>query len=101
MHHDKNNHTPRQIGSHITIAATSFLLTTHAYAAAGGVTPGATIIDQVITWASALGLAYMTLMIMWTGYKCTSGGARIQDYGNLLLGAIMIGSAAAIALLFF
>ena len=43
----------------------------------------------------------MTLMIMWTGYKCTSGGARIQDYGNLLLGAIMIGSAAAIALLFF
>ena len=101
MHRNKNNHTPCQIGNHIAIAATSFLLTTHAYAAVGGVTPGATIIDQVITWAAALGLGYMTLMIMWTGYKCTSGGARIQDYGNLLLGAIMIGSAAAIALLFF
>ena len=101
MHHNKNNHTPRHIGNHITIVATGFLLTTHAYAAVGGVTPGATIIDQVITWAAALGLGYMTLMIMWTGYKCTSGGARIQDYGNLLLGAIMIGSAAAIALLFF
>lgn len=101
MHRNKNNHTPPQIGNQITIAATGFLLTTQAYAAVGGVTPGATIIDQVITWAAALGLGYMTLMIMWTGYKCTSGGARIQDYGNLLLGAIMIGSAAAIALLFF
>ena len=101
MRRNKNNHTPRQIGNHIIIAATGFLLTTYAYAAVGGVTPGATIIDQVITWAAALGLGYMTLMIMWTGYKCTSGGARIQDYGNLLLGAIMIGSAAAIALLFF
>ena len=101
MHSNKNNHTSSLIGNHIIIAATGFLLTTHAYAAVGGVTPGATIIDQVITWAAALGLGYMTLMIMWTGYKCTSGGARIQDYGNLLLGAIMIGSAAAIALLFF
>ena len=49
MHYNKNNHIQRQIGSHIAIAAASFLLITHAHAAAGGVTPGATIIDQVIT----------------------------------------------------
>jgi type IV secretion system protein VirB2 len=101
MHHIQNKQhrlLNNAIATGITVGG--LLLSTHA-AAAGGVTAANTIMDTIITWVSSIGLGYMTLMIIWTGYKCTAGGAHIKDYGNLLLGAILIGGASAIAALFF
>ena len=72
------------------------LLSTFA-SAAGGLQGISTIIDDVTSQLQNMGLAIVTIAIMWAGYKIVFSGAAIRDIVHVLIGAVLVGAAASIA----
>ena len=68
--------------------------------AQGGVSALDTGLERIITILRGAGVAIITLAIMWCGYKVGWGGATIQDVAKPFLGAVLIGSASALASFF-
>ncbi len=85
-----------------TIAAISTLaliLVANTAFADGGLAPGATLLTTVATWLKGIGVVTCTIALMIAGYKFLFQQARLQDVANIIIGGILIGSAAIIAAL--
>ncbi len=79
----------------IGIAVSGLLLINNVYA--GGLTPGATMLATVAMWLKGIGVIVCTIALMIVGYKFLFQQARHQDVANIVIGGILIGSAAIIA----
>lgn len=79
----------------ISFTVSSFLFMANAYA--GGLTPGATMLATVAMWLKGIGVIVCTIALMIAGYKFLFQQARLQDVANIVIGGILIGSAAIIA----
>jgi len=54
-------------------------------------------VNELVILLTGLGIGIVTIAIMWGGYKMAFAGARFQDISNIMIGAVMAGSAAALA----
>ena len=79
----------------ISFTVSSFLFMANAYA--GGLIPGATMLATVASWLKGIGVIVGTIAFMLSGYKFLFQQARLQDVANIVIGGILIGSAAIIA----
>ncbi|MDO9205614.1 TrbC/VirB2 family protein [Methylotenera sp.] len=79
----------------ISFTVSSFLFMANVYA--GGLTPGATMLATVAMWLKGIGVIVCTIALMIAGYKFLFQQARLQDVANIVIGGILIGSAAIIA----
>lgn len=65
--------------------------------AAGGLEKANKLLETVIEWLNYLSIAVVTIAILVVGYKITFGGQTIQSCAPIIIGAIVIVSAAQIA----
>lgn len=70
-------------------------LATPAYA---GLTAGTNMLNQVVAWLGGLAVGVATVVVMWNGYKVMTKQAQFVDLASVFIGAVIIGSAGAIAL---
>ncbi len=66
---------------------------------AGGLDKAQKLMDKISIGLHGLALTTVTIAVMWIGYGILFGGKRIQDFGNVIIGAIIIASSAEIAAL--
>lgn len=79
-----------------TVSSVSvFVLATPAYA---GLTAGTNMLNQVVAWLGGLAVGVATVVVMWNGYKVMTKQAQFVDLASVFIGAVIIGSAGAIAL---
>lgn len=57
----------------------------------------ATIVTNVVTMLTGLGVGLFTAACMWTGYKMAFAGAQFRDVSNILWGGVLAGGAAGFA----
>jgi hypothetical protein len=57
----------------------------------------ATIITNIVTMLTGLGVGLFTAACMWTGYKMAFAGAQFRDVSNILWGGVLAGGAAGFA----
>lgn len=79
------------------VSVTVLVLTSNLSYAIGGVVPGATLLGKVAAWLTGLGVLTCTIALMLAGYKFFFQQARLTDVSNIIIGGILIGSAALIA----
>jgi len=85
----------KNIATAVTLAA--ILAVNCAYAE--GVAPGATLLTTIASWLKGIGVVTCTIALMIAGYKFLFQQARLNDVANIIIGGILIGSAAIIAAL--
>ncbi len=79
----------------IIFSISVFALATPAYA---GLTAGTNMLNQVVAWLGGLAVGVATVVVMWNGYKVMTKQAQFVDLASVFIGAVIIGSAGAIAL---
>ena len=57
----------------------------------------ATIVTNIVTMLTGLGVGLFTAACMWTGYKMAFAGAQFRDVSNILWGGVLAGGAAGFA----
>lgn len=57
----------------------------------------ATMINNIVTMLTGLGVGLFTAACMWTGYKMAFAGAQFRDVSNILWGGVLAGGAAGFA----
>lgn len=65
--------------------------------AAGGLDKAKTLLDKVIEWLNYLSIGVVTIAILVVGYKVLFGGQTIRECTPIIIGAIIIASAATVA----
>lgn len=78
-----------------TFSISILMLATPAYA---GLTAGTNMLNQVVAWLGGLAVGVATVVVMWNGYKVMTKQAQFVDLASVFIGAVIIGSAGAIAL---
>ena len=76
------------LGAYIT------LLTSPAYAE---FQKAKTLLTRVEQGLRGLSLVTVTIAVLWVGYKVLFGGSTIQECAPIIIGAILIASAAEVA----
>ncbi len=66
---------------------------------AAGIEKANTLMQNLVSALHAVAIATITAAIMWMAYGVMWGGKRIQDFGGIIVGAILLASAAEIAAL--
>ncbi|HGU5416757.1 TPA: TrbC/VirB2 family protein [Klebsiella pneumoniae] len=56
-----------------------------------------TLLEKVKTGLSGLSLVTVTIACLWVGYKVLFGGSTIRECSPIIIGAIVIASAAEVA----
>jgi type IV secretion system protein VirB2 len=56
-----------------------------------------TSINNLVAFFALISVGIVTLAVSWAGFKMVFQGARLADLANVLIGAAIIGGAAAIA----
>lgn len=56
-----------------------------------------TVLDNVKTALLGVGVVVFTIMIAWAGYKMGFQHAKWSEVSNIVIGAVLVGGAAAIA----
>ena len=75
----------------------AFLLIPTDLLAAGGLDKAKTLLDKVIEWLNYLSIGVVTIAILVVGYKVLFGGQTIRECTPIIIGAIIIASAATVA----
>lgn len=73
----------------------AFLFATPAFA--DGFSAAEGLLEQVKTGLSGLALVTVTLACLWVGYKVLFGGSTLRECSPIIIGAIIIASAAEVA----
>jgi type IV secretion system protein VirB2 len=55
------------------------------------------LLTTIATWMQSLGVAIVTIAVVWAGVKVIFGHQQIRDLGNLFWGATLIGGASLFA----
>lgn len=74
--------------------------TIHAFAGAGvsaAMQKGQTILSDVSSGLTALGIIVVTIAVMFVGYRMLFGGAHWKDLAPIFWGGLLIGGAATVA----
>lgn len=74
-----------------------FSLTLGNAAFAQGLTKVNKIMENVSTALQAAAVITVTVAVFWSGYKIVFGGSTFREIAPILIGGIVIGSAAQIA----
>ena len=69
-------------------------------AAAAGMSDVSGLIDKIVAGFILFSKGVLTLAFLWVGYKVLFAGSALRDVAPVIIGAIIIGSAAALADLF-
>lgn len=77
-------------------AALSFLVAGSGFARAAGLASASSGLNWVQSTLAGFAAIVITIAVTWTGYKIMFEGARFGDVARVLIGAIVIGAAAAI-----
>ncbi|KVU84282.1 hypothetical protein WK76_24970 [Burkholderia ubonensis] len=56
-----------------------------------------TILNDISTGLTALGVVICTIALMWAGFKMMFQHARFGDIANIFIGAMLVGGASTIA----
>jgi type IV secretion system protein VirB2 len=56
-----------------------------------------TILNDLSTGLTALGVVICTIALMWAGFKMMFQHARFGDIANIFIGAMLVGGASTIA----
>ncbi|ECS7808625.1 TrbC/VirB2 family protein [Salmonella enterica subsp. enterica serovar Enteritidis] len=64
---------------------------------ADGFSKAETLLEKVKTGLSGLSLVTVTIACLWVGYKVLFGGSTIRECAPIIIGAIVIASAAEVA----
>ncbi|ESQ79270.1 TrbC/VirB2 family protein [Asticcacaulis sp. YBE204] len=56
-----------------------------------------TVLDNVKSALLGVGVVVFTIMIAWAGYKMGFQHAKWSEVSNIVIGAVLVGGAAAIA----
>jgi len=67
------------------------------YAGGGGLQNANLVMQNFIQALQLCAVAAATIAILWVGYKCLFQGANWSDYSRVLVGALLLGSAGALA----
>lgn len=65
--------------------------------ASGGLEKVNTLLDNIVNWFKYAAVAVVTIAIFVVGYKVLFGGQTIRECAPIIIGAVLIASAAAIA----
>lgn len=65
--------------------------------ASGGLEKVNTLLENVVSWLKYAAVAVVTIAIFVVGYKVLFGGQTIRECAPIIIGAVLIASAAAIA----
>lgn len=63
----------------------------------GGLDKVNTFMENLTTALFGVGIAVLTIAIMWAGYKVMFQGQTLQSVAPTLIGGVLVGSAATIA----
>lgn len=63
----------------------------------GGLDKVNTFVENITTALFGVGVAVLTIAIMWAGYKVMFQGQTLQSVAPTLIGGILVGSAATLA----
>lgn len=74
-----------------------FALTFGNVVLAQGLTKVNDIMEKVSTALGAAAIVTVTVAVFWSGYKIVFGGSTFREVAPILIGGIVIGSAAQIA----
>ena len=80
--------------SGLLLAAYIFLFTSPAFAE---FTKAKTMLTKVEEGLRGLSLVTVTIAVLWVGYKVLFGGSTIKECAPIIIGAIIIASAAEVA----
>ena len=75
----------------------AFLIIPTDLLAAGGLDKAKSLLDKVIEWLNYLSIGVVTIAILVVGYKVLFGGQTIRECSPIIIGAIIIASAATVA----
>lgn len=64
---------------------------------ADGFSKAETLLEKVKTGLNGLSLVTVTIACLWVGYKVLFGGSTIRECSPIIIGAIVIASAAEVA----
>ncbi|MFM2057444.1 MAG: Type secretion system protein virB2 precursor [Pseudomonadota bacterium] len=81
----------------IVLIAATLSLCLPLLAHAGIPSKPATIVTNIVTMLTGLGVGLFTAACMWTGYKMAFAGAQFRDVSNILWGGVLAGGAAGFA----
>jgi len=56
-----------------------------------------TILNDISTGLTAIGVVICTIALMWAGFKMMFQHARFGEIANIFIGAMLVGGAATIA----
>lgn len=62
-----------------------------------GIEKANTLMSNVYTALHAIAIITVTVTIMWVGYKVIFGGRALNEFGNVIVGAILLAGASEIA----
>lgn len=60
-------------------------------------TKATTLLNTFLSWLTGIGVAVITIAVMIAGYKILFQGQTFREVAPILIGGILIGSAATIA----
>lgn len=81
----------------VMVALAFFFFPADLFGASGGLEKVNTLLENVISWLKYAAVAVVTIAIFVVGYKILFGGQSIRECAPIIIGAIIIASAAAIA----
>ncbi|MDF22647.1 TriB protein [Salmonella enterica] len=64
---------------------------------ADGFSKAESLLEKVQTGLSGLSIVTVTIACLWVGYKVLFGGSTIRECSPIIIGAIVIASAAEVA----
>lgn len=64
---------------------------------ADGFTKAESLLEKIKTGLTGLSLVTVTLATLWVGYKVLFGGSTLRECAPIIIGAVIIASAAEIA----
>lgn len=80
---------------HSLLAVPVLLLSVPAFA--DGFTKAESLLEKIKTGLTGLSLVTVTLATLWVGYKVLFGGSTLRECAPIIIGAVIIASAAEIA----
>lgn len=75
------------------------LVQAEVYGASGGLQKVSTFLDHIKTILTAISIVTVTIAFLWVGYKVLFGGQTLRELSPVIIGAVIIASAAEAAAL--
>lgn len=90
-------HTLKKMQARVTAATLCMVLCSPAFAAGGGFVKANTLMQKISTGLMGLAIVVITVATTIVGYKVLWDGKSLHDCKNIIIGGIIIASAAEFA----